>query len=141
MEKTSTETVETKNYILDQLRERGCRITKQREILIDVILREKCNNCKEIYYHAVKEDSEIGMATVYRMMNILEDIGALKWRNEYKLCEQAKVPNASFQVEFSDASKMELRDEALRTVVEKGLDAGGHLKGRSVKRVLLREES
>ena len=64
MERTKNDVTEMKNYILDQLRQRGCRITKQREVLIDVILREQCNNCKEIYYMAVKEDPDIGMATV-----------------------------------------------------------------------------
>ena len=35
------------------------------------------NCCKEIYYEAVKKDPSIGIATVYRMMNLLEEIGAV----------------------------------------------------------------
>ena len=91
MKREMSGTAEMKKHILNQLRESGCRITKQREVLVDVILREKCNNCKEIYYLAAKEDPSIGMATVYRMMNTLEEIGALKWRNEYKICDQRKA--------------------------------------------------
>lgn len=64
-----------KENIIEKLRERGCRITKQRQILLDVILKEECSCCKEIYYKAARRDSKIGMATVYRMMNMLEEIG------------------------------------------------------------------
>lgn len=39
-----------KENIIEKLRERGCRITKQRQILLDVILKEECSCCKEIYY-------------------------------------------------------------------------------------------
>lgn len=139
MGKTVTGTVDMKNYILDQLRQRGCRITKQRELLVDVILREKCNNCKEVYYLAIKEDPDIGMATVYRMMNILEEIGALKWRNEYKICDQGNSPSKKCFVEFGDASSMELKEDSLHGIIEKGLDSAGHLKGRKVKRIFWKE--
>ena len=65
-----------KEAILNRLRQRGCRITKQRMLLLDIILEEECSSCKEIYYKASKIDSSIGSATVYRMINMLEEIGA-----------------------------------------------------------------
>ena len=68
-----------KENIIEKLRERGCRITKQRQILLDVILKEECSCCKEIYYKAARRDSKIGMATVYRMMNVLS-VGAERTR-------------------------------------------------------------
>ena len=68
-----------KENIIEKLRERGCRITKQRQILLDVILKEECSCCKEIYYKAARRDSKIGMATVYRMMNMLS-VGAERTR-------------------------------------------------------------
>lgn len=46
-----------KEMVLQRLREQGCRITKQRQMLLDVILQEDCTSCKEIYYKAVKVDS------------------------------------------------------------------------------------
>ena len=58
--------------ILERLREQGCRITKQRQLLLDIILQEEYSCCKEIYYKAAKQDSSIGIATVYRMINTLE---------------------------------------------------------------------
>ena len=38
-----------KEIILQKLKERGCRITRQRKMLLDVILNEDCSSCKEIY--------------------------------------------------------------------------------------------
>ena len=69
--------------ILKKLREQGCRITKQRQLLLDIILQEECTCCKEIYFLASKKDPNIGMATVYRMINLLEEIGALKRKSAY----------------------------------------------------------
>ena len=36
-----------KDIILQRLRNRGCRITKQRMMLLDIILNEECSCCKE----------------------------------------------------------------------------------------------
>ena len=74
--------------ILERLREQGCRITKQRQLLLDIILQEECTCCKEIYFLASKKDPNIGMATVYRMINLLEEIGALKRKSAYRLCDE-----------------------------------------------------
>ena len=64
-----------REIVIDRLKERGCRITKQRLILLDIILNEDCSCCKEIYYQASKIEPSIGTATVYRMVNTLEEIG------------------------------------------------------------------
>ena len=66
-----------KEIVIQRLREQGCRITKQRLMLLDVILNEDCSCCKEIYYRAAEVDPGIGAATVYRMVNLLEEIGAI----------------------------------------------------------------
>lgn len=64
-----------KEQIIERLKENGCRITKQRRMLIDIILENDCSSCKEIFYKASKSDGKIGVATVYRMINALEEIG------------------------------------------------------------------
>lgn len=74
-----------RELVIQRLRERGCRITKQRLMLLDIILGEECSCCKEIYYRAVQRDQKIGTATVYRMVNTLEEIGAISRKNMYKL--------------------------------------------------------
>ena len=70
--------MDAKERIIEQLKRSGCRVTKQRLMLIDIILEGKCNCCKEIYYQASQKDPSIGPATVYRMVNTLTDIGVLK---------------------------------------------------------------
>lgn len=67
-----------KEQILRQLRKRGFRVTKQRELILDIVFEHECASCKEIYYQAIQRDPGIGMATVYRMVNTLTDIGVLK---------------------------------------------------------------
>ena len=74
-----------KEIVLQKLREQGSRITRQRQMLLDVILQEECASCKEIYYKAASIDSSIGSATVYRMVNLLEEIGAISRKNMYKI--------------------------------------------------------
>nr|WP_252203282.1 MULTISPECIES: transcriptional repressor [Coprococcus] len=60
------------------MRKRGFRVTKQRELILDIVFEHECASCKEIYYQAIQRDPGIGMATVYRMVNTLTDIGVLK---------------------------------------------------------------
>ena len=69
--------------IIQKLTARGCRITKQRLTILDIILEGDCSSCKEIHYKASKLDPGIGMATVYRMVNSLEEIGAITRKNIY----------------------------------------------------------
>ena len=79
-----------RSAIVDRLRREGCRITKQRKIILDIILQEECTCCKEIYFLASKKDPNIGMATVYRMINLLEEIGALKRKSAYRIFSQGE---------------------------------------------------
>lgn len=73
-----------KEIIIQKLKANGCRITKQRLQILDVILENRCGSCKEIFYRASKLDSGIGIATVYRMVNALEEIGVISRRIVYE---------------------------------------------------------
>lgn len=74
-----------KETIFRKLRACGGRITAQRKMLLDIILEEECVCCKEIYYKAAKKDPAIGIATVYRMIRTLENIGAIRRNNMYEI--------------------------------------------------------
>lgn len=126
--------------ILRILKEKGCRITKQRRILLEVILEERGSSCKEIYYKAVKKDPKIGMATIYRMMNLLEEIGAIKWRNQYILCDTQKEPLERCTVKLEDGSQIELNSIRLYEIMEKGMENCGYHGGKKIVQLLLREE-
>lgn len=79
-----------KEAVVQKLRERGLRITKQRLLLLDIILNEDCSCSKEIYYKASKINSNIGFATVYRMINTLEEIGAISRKSIQKTLEECE---------------------------------------------------
>ena len=80
-----------KENIIQKLKERGCRITKQRLMLLDIILEEDCSCCKEIYYMASKKDPTIGLATVYRMVGVLEEMGFLSRGYKYSYPVEDKI--------------------------------------------------
>lgn len=65
----------TSEQVIDRLKTDGCRITKQRRLIIDVIMNNDFTSCKDIYYQVTEKDKTVGMATVYRMIRQLEDLG------------------------------------------------------------------
>lgn len=67
----------SKEVLLRKLRSQGIKITKQRTLVIDIILEKEFHSCKDIYQQASKVDPKIGVATVYRMVKTLEKIGAI----------------------------------------------------------------
>lgn len=68
----------TANDMLQELKNRGKRITKQRKLMVEVIADKKVGDFKEIYFEISKKDPGIGQATVYRMLLTLEEIGAIQ---------------------------------------------------------------
>ena len=65
----------TSEQVIERLKLDGCRITKQRRLIIDVIMNNDFNSCKDIYYQVSEKDKTVGMATLYRMIRQLEDMG------------------------------------------------------------------
>ena len=126
-----------KELILQKLKEQGCRITRQRLMLLDIILEEDCSCCKEIYYKASKKDAGIGSATVYRMVNMLEEIGAISRKNMYKIdCSpQCRKENAC-TIEFDDDTTLELSGCKWNQVIQKGLIACGYMHGKEVRNII-----
>ena len=116
-----------KNTILEKIRKRGFRLTSQREILLDIILENECASCKEIYYKATQIDEQIGIATVYRMVNILEDIGAINRKNLYKITyfDHDKLAD-KYSINFEDGTTLNLSVEEWNEVVRAGLSAKGY---------------
>lgn len=125
-----------KENIVRELRERGCRITKQRLTLLDIILKEECSCCKEIYYKASKIDKNIGTATVYRMVNVLEEIGAISRRNIYRIeCGHGCSAENAYLIEFDDDTKLEVSTCMWDEIVQAGLAACGYAGGKHVRRI------
>lgn len=128
-----------KEMIIQRLKERGNRITKQRLMLLDIILENECSSCKEIFYQASKQDGKIGAATVYRMINALEEIGAISRKNMYKVAysESCSMEDACTVV-LDDTTTYHLSARKWNMVVQAGLSACGYLKDQKIKSITVR---
>lgn len=126
-----------KEMIIQKLKEQGCRITKQRLTILDVILEEDCSCCKEIYYKVSKRDEKIGSATVYRMINTLEEIGAISRKNMYRVAcgNDCEVENAC-TIELDDDTVIELSARMWHQIIQQGLKACGYMRGQKVRSVI-----
>ena len=137
---------EQRDIIIQQLRESGCRITKQRLTILDIILEGDPSCVKEIYREAVKKDKNIGSATVYRMVNTLEEIGVINRKNMYQVdcsncanfcqdadCEEGCPGGSCVECEtnmvvtLDDDTKIVIGREELTKLLEAGLHATGKL--------------
>lgn len=145
---------EQKELIVQQLRDSGCRITKQRLIILDIILNGDPSCCKEIYREAAKIDKNIGAATVYRMVNTLEEIGVLNRKNMYQVdcstcdsqCDDAGCDSGctgtscsscetNVVVTLDDETRVVLNREELQSILEAGLKATGKIDGQKITRL------
>jgi len=80
-----TTVVHKEALIINEIKKRGLKITNQRKIIIDSILKNKCSSCKEIYYQVLMKDPNIGIATVYRMVRMLEEFGIIDRRKLFHI--------------------------------------------------------
>ena len=92
--------------------------------------------CKEIYYKASKLDPKIGTATVYRMVNLLEQIGAISRVNLYEVtCEYRRKNGEEHVIELDDSSVRVLTEPEWMRVIERGLRACGYIDRQNVRTV------
>lgn len=134
------ETRMQREMILNKLRERGCRITKQRLNLIDIILRNECSSCKEIFYKALAQDDKLGVATVYRMVNLLEDIGAISRKNMYRVAysEECTMENAC-TILLDDGTVYHLSAKKWNKVINEGLKSCGYMNNQKIEAVSIKQ--
>lgn len=131
----------SKEDIVARLKEKGLRLTEQRKLIIDIIDKESFSCCKEVYFLAHKRDSSIGIATVYRMLNVLEEIGAISRKNIQKtVCSGRCCDMKGGCTVVTDESKQiilseEDLQEALRYIMEKN----GYANVEEIKAVLVNQ--
>lgn len=127
-----------RQLIIDRLKEKGCRITSQRKLLLDIILEGECGCCKDIYFLAVKEDSKVSIATVYRMVNLLEEIGAISRKNMYRITGDSLSQGESEDVciiELDDGTVRRLSSGDLMRVLTVGLKECGYAEDQKVSHI------
>lgn len=125
-----------KELVIERLKEQGCRITKQRLVLLDIILSGDYSSCKEIFYEATKHNKGIGKSTVYRMISLLEEVGAINRKNMYKIshnmdCKREEV----CRIVFEDDTYCSLSTTEWKNVMQAGLKKCGYSKGKMIRSV------
>ncbi|MDD6440709.1 MAG: transcriptional repressor [bacterium] len=126
-----------KDKVIEQLKKQGFRITKQRKVLIDIILDGNCSCYKEVYILATKKDPGIGISTVYRTVEALEKVGALKRGSAYQLCDHKKKKCQSCLVELEDDSTVQLDYSLVEKMIEQGMKKYGLSGGKKIKEITL----
>jgi Fur family ferric uptake transcriptional regulator len=68
---------------MEELRKRGFRLTNQRETIIKVLMENSEKHCSisDLWELAREKDPSIGIATIYRTVNLLSDLGLLNLIN------------------------------------------------------------
>jgi len=68
-----------KNKFKLDLKEKGYKLTPQRRAVVDIIIENEGNHLtvEEIYDEVKKECPEIGLATVYRTVQLLDELGVI----------------------------------------------------------------
>ena len=89
-----------KKDIVNEFQRLGKRITKQRMVILDVILEQNWTDCKEVYYEAVQSDSTVGLSTVYRTIRMLEEMGVLKRVYQYVFTDESGIHLFAFASEL-----------------------------------------
>lgn len=127
-----------KKYLLKKMKDRGMRITEQRSLLLDILLEDNCTSCKEIYYKALKKNPEIGMATIYRMLDLLEELGAVEKKNRCQLLNGQHFENQmTCKVVSEEGTDCELSEQSFLEVLESGLNEKGYIKGEKIKKIAI----
>jgi len=131
-----------KEAVLEVLRSQGFRITKQRRVVIDIILGNDCSCCKEIYYQANKIDPNIGIATVYRMIKTLEDIGTINRNNQYKVSideesrKQSECDDGCVVI-FKNNKRIKLNMIEFNQVLKAGLGIIGFIADEEIDMIVI----
>lgn len=82
-------------HMLSLLRDSGKRITPERELLLRIIENHAHLDAEQIYRMAQKERPQIGLATVYRTLTLLKNLGMIRttdlgenhWHYEVRLAD------------------------------------------------------
>ena len=99
-------------------------------------MENDCASCKEIFYKASQEDKKIGAATVYRMINALEEIGAISRKNMYRI-ESGESCAGGCDIVLEDDTVFRLPQEKLDQIVREGARQRGYLSGsKKISRII-----
>lgn len=129
MQSKSNENKILREEVVRKLREQGYRITKQRILIIDTLLEHRFECKKAVCYYVQQADPNIGMATVYRFLQVLEQMEVLKPENSYRVqLEESEKVEQKCTVIMNNNKKLvlkyaEWKKAIIELVEEKGYPA------------------
>lgn len=115
---------------LRKLEASGLRMTVQRRHIIDILTNSQCTSPKELWYEAKQFVPDLGIATVYRLINRLEQIGVLSKARNLGMRPQTPVLGAITDSKGKNVSRLNNLD--LTELVRLGLIAKGALGPNNV---------
>lgn len=127
--------------IYAKLKDNGLRITEQRKTIIDIIANEDYSCCKEVYFLAHKRDKSIGIATVYRMINVLEDIGAINRKSIEKANCNGRCCDmkGGCTVVTDDSKRIILSEDDIQEALKYIMEKNGYSDVEEIKAVLVNQ--
>jgi Fur family ferric uptake transcriptional regulator len=99
-EKLSTETLQTRTELSELLRNKGFRLTPQREKILDIFYELPAGehlSAEELQMALENESSDISLATSYRTLKLLASLGVLReldFAEDHKHYELARNPKS-----------------------------------------------
>ena len=131
----------SKEDILTRLKENGLRLTEQRKLIVDIIANEEYSCCKEIYILAHKKDESIGVATVYRMISVLEEIGAISRKSIQKTNCNGRCCDmkSGCTVVTEDSKQIMLTEDELQEALKYIMEKKGIETADAIKAVLVNQ--
>jgi Fur family ferric uptake transcriptional regulator len=106
--------------------QKGMPLTKKREIIINVIEKNRGHmDAEDVYHKAKKIDPSIGMATVYRSLKLMRDFGVIERHSFGQEHQHFESPTKSHHdhlvcsecgriVEFADSSLEKLKNKVAK---------------------------
>lgn len=129
----------SKEDIFDMLKKSGMRLTEQRKLIVDVIVNEEYSCCKEVYYLAHRKDAGIGVATVYRMINLLEELGAISRKNIQKNACNGRCCDmkGGCTIVTDESKEIILTEEDMQEALKYIMEKNGYEKVEEIKAILV----
>ncbi len=110
-----------------KLEQSGLRMTIQRRHIIEILTSSKCTSPKELWYEAKEYVPDLGIATVYRLINRLEQIGVIsKARNLGMQNVEPKL--GTLKDKTGNIIKKEGSAQELAALIKQGLMTSGKIK-------------
>lgn len=110
-----------------KLEQSGLRMTIQRRHIIEILTSSKCTSPKELWYEAKEYVPDLGIATVYRLINRLEQIGVIsKARNLGMQNVEPKL--GTLKDKTGNIIKNEGSTQELAALIKQGLMTSGKIK-------------